>query len=494
MGRVILFFVLIINLNSAQITSTSDNMAKIRILALLKNTKLDTNPQFKNYFNRTLTHCQQMDRFEYWMEESLKTSNLRNIQAGSYLLSTFKDARKEDLAYLYLLLKELKIDESYINNAKSTFLIKAENVNVHGKFILNTSSNNKPKLTLPKKITFRKIRLPAGNYETLEIIIRNGSYGGRIYTYSEIPEYVDTFKHCMRMLMKDYKVDDSSVRIYNDNDRLRRTISPLDLYMRLKSQSGNTNHFYYGGFYPDGDTRKWGNFIIHFEDISGKTFNSSKQRFYLPAADLDILRDLLIVEGISLVTKINFIGVEKVSELKNTENNICKASDYFQNAITATKEPTALLKKMDEVLKINKNHFSAILVKEFLQKKIPVRISLKSSFEIFESLYSQFRKKHDLQWVAHKATNDQNSSNYRALKSLVDKINKYKSKSHPNMSASFNELSSCAESFFDIFESIKNKKPVNPGAVKSYYSQLRNINYSWNLILDSQKLLDEIFK
>ena len=494
MGRLFLFLFLFLFLNSLQAVKTSGDNDKVAILAFLKNSKLDTHPKFKKYFERTMNHVQKMDRFDYWYEFHLKSMSLRKVSEGYYIYELTRNGRKEDLAFLYLALKELNIDKGFQNLLKYHTLQKAEDVNFNNRYVINTSSNNKQKIILPSQIYLRNVLKQNKLYEKLYLTIKTRNYGGKIYAYSEFPEYVDTFKHCIRLLMRDYQIDDCSVRIDRWNDKISRTIAPLDLYMRLRSPSGQTKHYYYGGFHPNGKIRNWGNFIKFYEYQDTKMTDSRKKRCYLPVTSIDVLRDLMIVEGISLVTKINFIGIQNVSELKNTESKNCKASDLFQNAIASTKDPKALLIKMNDVLKINKNHLSAILVKEALQKKVPTRMSIKSSFEAFQFLYFHLREKHSLQWISYNAQRDENGKNYLAIKSIVEKVKKYTRKAHPNMAASYKALYGCASSFLEIFESIRNKKSFNPGDLKSYHSQIRNINYSWNLVLDSQRLLDGVFK
>ena len=496
MGRLFIFLFLFLFLNSVQAVKTSGDVDKVAILAFLKNNKLDTHPKFKKYFERTMNHVQNIERFDYWWEHHLKYMTIRRVTEGTLLESLLrKNGRKEDLAFLYLALKELKIDENIYTQLKYYVLQKAEDVNFSKRYVINTSSANKKKIQLPSQIYFRNVLNQNKRYEKLYLTIKTRNYGGKIYAYSEFPEYEDTFKHCMRMLMRDYQIDDCSVRIERWNDyKINRTIAPLDLYMRLRSPSGQTKHYYYGDFHSNGKIRNWGSFIKFYEYQDTKMTESIKKRCYLPVSSLSELRDLMIVEGISLVTKINFIGIENISELKNTESKNCRASDLFQNAIRSTKDPKALLIKMNDVLKINKNHLSATLVKEALQKKTPSRMSIKSSFEVFQFLYIHLRKKHTLDWIGSNAQRDETGKNYQAIKSIVELVKKYTRKAHPNMATSFKALYGCANSFLEIFESIRNKKSFNPGDLKSYHSQIRNINYSWNLVLDSQRLLDGIFK
>ena len=496
MGRILSIFILVLTLNSENIFADSGSVTKISILALLKNTKLDSHPTLKEYYDRTMDLCQKMDRFDYWFDYHLNNMSLTKIRDEKYIINTLiEDASKEDLAFLNLALIELKIDNNFIKKNISNLLSKAENVNKTPKYILNTSSDKRHKITLPNKISFRNIILSPGHTEKLLINIRSKNYGGKIYAFTEHdPKYVDTYKHCIRMLMRDFKIDDHSARIEKWNDELIRDISPLDLYMRLRSQSGQTRHFYYGDFSQSGAIRSWGNFILFYESLETKMLEGRKKRCYLPVTDIDVLRDLLIAEGIQLITKINFIGIEKISDLRNTENKNCKASELFQNAITSIKDSKILLKKMNEVLTINKNHLSAALVKEVLQKKIPPRMSLKSSFEVFQQYYYHLRKKYDLKWISNKVSSDQTGRNHREILAFVKEVKKYASKTDPSMITAYKGLLGCTESCFEIFESIRKKKPVNPGVIKKYYSQVRNINYSWNLILDNQRHLDGIFK
>ena len=225
------------------------------------------------------------------------------------------------------------------------------------------------------------------------------------------------------------------------------------------------------------------------------------------------LKDSIVLKGSQAAIKNHFIGVKNLSDLAyetlaNTDKSIELYSTILKEVKSKKLKGRALLAKLNEVLKINPNHFSALIYKEMLLKKFPQKLSLVNSFFEFERIYYQLKNEQILERVKPQ---DPRSRAYRSediarekaakekhsavMKSMVTDIAKLEKVAHVDIRQMCNFISGNIKIYNSLLSLVNDKKSKSKvtNLLQKYFKNLRTLNLKRDLLIDSQKAIDGIF-
>jgi hypothetical protein len=228
---------------------------------------------------------------------------------------------------------------------------------------------------------------------------------------------------------------------------------------------------------------------------------------------LQNLKDSIVLKGSQAAIKNHFIGVKNLSDLAyetlaNTDKSIELYSTILKEVKSKKLKGRALLAKLNEVLKINPNHFSALIYKEMLLKKFPQKLSLVNSFFEFERIYYQLKNEQILERVKPQ---DPRSRAYRSediarekaakekhsavMKSMVTDIAKLEKVAHVDIRQMCNFISGNIKIYNSLLSLVNDKKSKSKvtNLLQKYFKNLRTLNLKRDLLIDSQKAIDGIF-
>jgi hypothetical protein len=501
-----LIFILLFCISTAHSISISNqDAAKIYILAVINSKNLRNNINFSTYYsenyNSTISSSELRNIFSQLVQSI--SSGKEEIKDSESIYNTYGSIidYKAALVLYHLAVFENKKKE-FTSTLSSAYMAHVDNITFVNDNIENFSKNQKTALHFTPTINFNK---------NLSITFHPQELADHLRFSSNERKYIKLFKHSFRQLMQKYKINDSHIKILWSPEvgGNNHTVAPLQLYMSLLSKTGKTLHHYFGDFSPSGEVRPWGYMPSFYQTI----LDESRRTIFIPVNDLQNLKDSIVLKGSKAALENHFIGVKNLSDLiHETLAQTDKSKELYSTILKEVKSKklkgNALLKKLDEVLKINPNHFSALIYKEMLLRKFSSKLSLVNSFFEFERIYYQFKNEQLLERLKPR---DPRSRAYRSedvarekaakekhsavMKSMVIDIAKLEKVAHSDIRPMCKYITDNIKLYNSLTPLVNDKKSKNKmtNLLQKYFKNLRTLNLKRDLLIDSQKAIDGIF-